>query len=248
MLGRKLKRLGITRAFVLGGIIALGLVTALGLTPALAKHNHGNHGHGNHGNHGNHGSDGGGGEGGGGGGQFDLTSFSGRYTTSYHGFDSSITPVQPDEPNPPAVPFAVSGSITSDGNGNVTGGTLQTDYGSPGTGAAATCSETGTYTVSSDGQVTLNLNSSCTAVTCSLDGSGNPTCAPSGSPSSTPTQWFCSLSDTNGKRMVCTEMGEATSGTTFQTPISAVTWAKGRAPAPPPSDDNDGDNDNGGDD
>ena len=155
---------------------------------------------------------------------FSNQSFQGRYTTAYHGFDSSITGTA-SEPNPPAIPYAVSGTINADGKGNVTSGFQQVDYGSPGTGAASSCTLTGTYSAGSNGQVTLNLNSMCTTVTCTLV-SGAPSCAPSGAPSATPTQWFCTLSDPTGQRLVCTEMGEAASGTTFQTPISAVSWSR----------------------
>ena len=71
--------------------------------------------------------------------------FNGRYITAYHGFDSSITGTV-SEPNPPAVPFSVSGTLFSDGNGNVIG-FENIDFGAPGTGAAAACDITGTYTV-----------------------------------------------------------------------------------------------------
>ena len=76
---------------------------------------------------------------------FNQHNFHGRYVASYHGFDSSITGTV-SEPNPPAIPYAVSGAMFSDGKGNVSG-FLNEDYGSPGTGAAATCSISGTYTV-----------------------------------------------------------------------------------------------------
>jgi hypothetical protein len=87
--------------------------------------------------------------------------FKGSYLTSYHGFDSSITP-DVAEPNPPAIPYAVSGAMVSDGKGAITG-FENINYGSPGTGAAATCTFTGTYTVGSasngiSGLVTLNLS------------------------------------------------------------------------------------------
>jgi hypothetical protein len=149
--------------------------------------------------------------------------FSGRYIASYHGFDASITGTT-SEPNPPAIPYSVSGALTSDGKGNVKG-FENIDYGSPGTGAAAQCTLTGTYTVSSspgNGSVTLNLSPSCATVTCT--GTTTPSCTPGSLSASSPSQWFCALSGPSGKSMVCTEMGEAASGTTFQTPISAVTW------------------------
>jgi hypothetical protein len=155
--------------------------------------------------------------------------FHGRYVASYHAFDASITGTV-SEPNPPAIPYAVSGVMVSDGKGNVAG-FLNEDYGSPGTGSAATCSITGTYTVGSApigvaaGFVTLNLTSSCKTVTCT--GTTVPSCAPTGvaSPGS-PVQLFCALSGPSGKLLVCTEMGEAASGTTFQTPISAPHWQR----------------------
>ena len=105
--------------------------------------------------------------------------FHGRYVASYHGFDASITGTV-SEPNPPAIPYAVSGVMVSDGKGNVVG-FLNEDYGSPGTGAASTCSITGTYTVGTApvgtvaGFVTINLTSSCKTVTCT--GTTVPSCA-----------------------------------------------------------------------
>lgn len=155
--------------------------------------------------------------------------FQGRYTAAYHGFDASITGTA-SEPNPPAIPYAVSGAMYSDGHGHISG-FLNEDYGSPGTGAAATCSISGTYTVgaalvgSTNGLVTINLTSSCQTVTCS--GTTTPTCAPSGLPSpGSPVQLFGALSGPTGKSLDCTEMGEAASGTTFQTPIAAPHWAR----------------------
>jgi hypothetical protein len=160
---------------------------------------------------------------------FNQHNFHGRYVASYHGFDSSITGTV-SEPNPPAIPYAVSGAMFSDGKGNVSG-FLNEDYGSPGTGAAATCSISGTYTVGTapigpmGGFVTINLTSSCKTVTCS--GTIAPTCASAGSASpGSPVQLFCALSGPSGKSLDCTEMGEAASGTTFQTPISAPHWAR----------------------
>jgi hypothetical protein len=153
--------------------------------------------------------------------------FHGRYVASYHGFDASITGTV-SEPNPPTIPYSVSGAMFSDGRGNISG-FLNEDYGSPGTGAAATCSISGTYTVgtapmgATQGFVTINLTSSCKTVTCS--GSVVPSCAASGSASpGSPVQLFCALSGPSGKSIDCTEMGEAASGTTFQTPISAPHW------------------------
>jgi hypothetical protein len=153
--------------------------------------------------------------------------FHGRYVASYHGFDASITGTT-SEPNPPAIPYAVSGAMFADGKGNVSG-FLNEDYGSPGTGAAATCSVSGTYTVSAapigalGGFVTINLTSSCKTVTCT--GTTVPSCAPSGAASpASPVQLFCALSGPSGKSIDCTGMGEAASGTTFQTPISAPHW------------------------
>ncbi|MGZ6185178.1 MAG: hypothetical protein ACXWNN_04710 [Candidatus Binataceae bacterium] len=151
--------------------------------------------------------------------------FNGRYITAYHGFDSSITGTV-SEPNPPAVPFSVSGTLFSDGNGNVIG-FENIDFGAPGTGAAAACDITGTYTVATAhngmrGLVTLNLVPSCATVTCT--GTTTPSCSAGAFSPSSPTQWFCAISGASGKSIVCTEMGEAASGTTFQTPISAVTW------------------------
>jgi hypothetical protein len=158
-----------------------------------------------------------------------LHTFNGRYVTSYHAFDASITGTV-SEPNPPAIPYAVSGTMVSDGKGNVTG-FLDEDYGSPGTGAAATCSTTGTYTVGTSpvgavaGFVTINLTSSCKTVVCT--GTAVPSCTTSGAASpGSPSQLFCALSGPSGKSIDCTEMGEAASGTTFQTPISASNWEK----------------------
>jgi hypothetical protein len=155
--------------------------------------------------------------------------FHGRYVTSYHAFDASITGTV-SEPNPPAIPYAVSGAMFSDGKGNVSG-FLNEDYGSPGTGAAATCSISGTYSVSTallgstNGLVTINLTSSCQTITCT--GTTTPSCAPTGSAApGSPVQLFCALSGPAGKTLDCTEMGEAASGTTFQTPISAAHWAR----------------------
>ncbi|MGZ6243737.1 MAG: hypothetical protein ACXWN9_14285, partial [Candidatus Binataceae bacterium] len=155
--------------------------------------------------------------------------FHGRYVASYHAFDASITGTV-SEPNPPAIPYAVSGAMFSDGKGNLSG-FLNEDYGSPGTGAAASCSITGSYTVgsapvgSAGGFVTINLTSSCKTVTCT--GTTVPSCAVSGSASpGSPVQLFCALSGPSGKSLDCTEMGEAASGTTFQTPISAPHWER----------------------
>ena len=155
--------------------------------------------------------------------------FHGRYVASYHAFDASITGTV-NEPNPPAIPYAVSGAMFSDGKGNLSG-FLNEDYGSPGTGAAASCSITGSYTVGSapvgtaGGFVTINLTSSCKTVTCT--GTTVPSCAVSGSASpGSPVQLFCALSGPSGKSLDCTEMGEAASGTTFQTPISAPHWQR----------------------
>ncbi|MGZ3511105.1 MAG: hypothetical protein ACXU9H_02990 [Candidatus Binataceae bacterium] len=155
--------------------------------------------------------------------------FHGRYVASYHAFDASITGTV-SEPNPPAIPYAVSGAMFSDGKGNLSG-FLNEDYGSPGTGAAASCSITGSYTVGSapvgtaGGFVTINLTSSCKTVTCT--GTTVPSCAVSGSASpGSPVQLFCALSGPSGKSLDCTEMGEAASGTTFQTPISAPHWER----------------------
>ena len=148
---------------------------------------------------------------------------------SYHGFDASITgTIERAKPADDTVRGV--GRDVSDGKGNVSG-FLNEDYGSPGTGAASTCSITGTYTVgtapigSSAGFVTINLTSSCKTVTCT--GTTVPSCAPSGvaSPGS-PVQLFCALSGPSGKSLDCTEMGEAASGTTFQTPISAPHWQR----------------------
>jgi hypothetical protein len=75
------------------------------------------------------------------------STFKGSYLTSYQGFDSSITGTT-GEPNPPAIPYAVSGEIVSNGKGAVNG-FENINYGSPGTGAAATCTFTGTYSVGS---------------------------------------------------------------------------------------------------
>ncbi len=186
----------------LGGLVLLGLAMLPGGKSALADppHPHG----------------------------FDQHSVRGRYLTSYHGFDSSITGTS-TEPNPPAVPYSVSGALISDGKGNVNG-FENIDYGSPGTGAAAQCTFTGTYTVSSspgDGSVTLNLSPSCATVTC-VAVSGAPSCSVGTFSPDSPTQWFCALSDPSGKSMVCTEMGEVAGGASvFQTPISAVTWNGG---------------------
>lgn len=158
--------------------------------------------------------------------------FDGRYVTAYHGSDASITGTA-SEPNPPAVPYAVSGTLVSDGKGNLKG-IENLDYGAPGTGAAATCQVAGTYDVNPPasngvaGGVTLSLTYSCQTVTCTFSTPTTPpTCAATGpsSPSS-PDQWFCEVSGESGKDLVCTEMGESASGTTFQTPISAVTWVK----------------------
>ena len=155
--------------------------------------------------------------------------FHGRYVASYHAFDASITGTV-SEPKPPAIPYAVSGAMFSDGKGNLSG-FLNEDYGSPGTGAAASCSITGSYTVGSapvgtaGGFVTINLTSSCKTVTCT--GTTVPSCAVSGSASpGSPVQLFCALSGPSGKSLDCTEMGEAASGTTFQTPISAPHWER----------------------
>ena len=155
--------------------------------------------------------------------------FHGRYVASYHAFDASITGTV-NEPNPPAIPYAVSGAMFSDGKGNLSG-FLNEDYGSPGTGAASSCSITGSYTVGSapvgtaGGFVTINLTSSCKTVTCT--GTTVPSCAVSGSASpGSPVQLFCALSGPSGKSLDCTEMGEAASGTTFQTPISAPHWER----------------------
>lgn len=161
--------------------------------------------------------------------RFKAHTLHGRYITSYHGFDASITGTT-SEPNPPAIPYAVSGVLVSDGAGKVSG-FENIDYGSPGTGAAAQCTFAGTYTVSSspgNGSVVLDLSPMCATVTCSVSGGAPapPTCT-AGTPSAgSPTEWFCALSHPSGKSMVCTEMGEAASGTTFQTPISAVTWSR----------------------
>jgi hypothetical protein len=159
----------------------------------------------------------------------DEHNFHGRYVASYHAFDASITGTV-SEPNPPAIPYAVSGAMFSDGKGNLSG-FLNEDYGSPGTGAAASCSITGSYTVGSapvgtaGGFVTINLTSSCKTVTCT--GTTVPSCAVSGSASpGSPVQLFCALSGPSGKSLDCTEMGEAASGTTFQTPISAPHWER----------------------
>jgi hypothetical protein len=156
-------------------------------------------------------------------------SFRGRYVASYHAFDASITGTA-SEPNPPAIPYAVSGAMVSDGKGNVSG-FLNSDYGSPGTGAAATCSINGTYTVgtaligTTTGLVTINLTSSYKTVTCT--GTTVPSCTPTGAASpGSPVQLFCALSGSAGKSLDCTEMGEAASGTTFQTPISAPHWQR----------------------
>ena len=153
--------------------------------------------------------------------------FSGRYVTSYHGFDSSITGTV-SEPNPPAIPYSVSGALTSDGRGNVIG-FENGDYGSPGTGSSYTCDITGTYTVAQahnlmNGMITLNLAPTCASVTCS--GTTTPSCAPGSYTASSPSQWFCAMSGPSGKSLVCTEMGEAASNTTNQDPISAATWEK----------------------
>jgi hypothetical protein len=160
---------------------------------------------------------------------FNEHNFHGRYTASYHGFDASITGTV-SEPNPPAIPYAVSGSMFSDGKGNVSG-FLNEDYGAPGTGAAATCSITGTYTVGKaplgtmSGFVTIDLTSSCKTVTCT--GTTAPTCSASGSATpGSPVELFCALSGPSGKSLDCTEMGEAASGTTFQTPIAAPHWQR----------------------
>jgi hypothetical protein len=158
-----------------------------------------------------------------------LKTFKGRFVTSYTGFDSSITPAV-GEPNPPAIPFVVSGAMVSDGAGHVAG-FLNENYGAPGTGAASTCSIAGTYTVATaligttTGFVTLDLTSSCKTVTCT--GTTTPVCAPSGSASpGSPVQLFCALSIPAGKLLDCTNMGEAASGTTFQTPISSPHWVR----------------------
>src|SRR5579872_2003265 len=155
--------------------------------------------------------------------------FHGRYVTSYHAFDASITGTV-SEPNPPTIPYAVSGAMFSDGKGNLSG-FLNEDYGSPGTGAASSCSITGSYTVGSapvgtaGGFVTINLTSSCKTVTCT--GTTVPSCAVSGAASpGSPVQLFCALSGPSGKSLDCTEMGEAASGTTFQTSISAPHWER----------------------
>ena len=160
---------------------------------------------------------------------FNQHNFHGRYTASYHAFDASITGTT-SEPNPPAIPYSVSGAMYADGRGNVSG-FLNEDYGSPGTGSASTCSISGTYTVgtalvgSTMGFVTINLTSSCKTVTCT--GATVPTCAASGSASpGSPVELFCALSGPSGKALDCTEMGEAASGTTFQTPISAPHWQR----------------------
>lgn len=160
---------------------------------------------------------------------FDRHTFQGRYVASYNSFDASITGTI-TEPNPPAIPYAVSGAMFSDGNGNVAG-FLNEDYGSPGIGATSTCSISGNYTVglpplgTTGGFVTINLTSSCQTVICS--GATAPVCAVSGpaSPGSS-VQLFCALSGPSGKSLDCTEMGEAVSGATFQTPISAPHWTR----------------------
>jgi hypothetical protein len=158
-----------------------------------------------------------------------ANNFRGRFATSYHGFDASITGTV-DEPNPPAIPYAVSGTMTSDGRGDVAG-FLNVDYGSPGTGSASTCSISGNYTVGTapvgdaTGFVTLNLTSSCETVTCT--GTTVPTCTATGSASAgSPVELFCALSGAANSALDCTEMGEAASGTTFQTPIEASHWEK----------------------
>jgi len=108
--------------------------------------------------------------------------FHGRYVASYHAFDASITGTV-SEPNPPAIPYAVSGAMFSDGKGNLSG-FLNENYGAPGTGAASSCSLLGSYTVGSapvgtaGGFVTINLTSSCKTVTCT--GTTVPSCAVSG--------------------------------------------------------------------
>jgi hypothetical protein len=160
---------------------------------------------------------------------FNEHNFHGRYVASYHAFDSSITGTV-SEPNPPAIPYAVSGAMFSDGKGNVSG-FLNEDYGSPGTGAAATCSVRGTYTVGTapigpmGGFVTINLTSSCKTVTCS--GTTTPSCAPSGSASpGSPVQLFCALSGPSGKSLDCTEMGEAASGNHLPDANLAPHWAR----------------------
>jgi hypothetical protein len=162
---------------------------------------------------------------------FNEHNFHGRYTASYHAFDASITGTV-SEPNPPAIPYAVSGAMFSDGHGNVSG-FLDEDYGSPGTGAAATCSISGTYTVGAaplgtmTGFVTISLTSSCKTVTCTGAPPTSPVCAASGAASpGSPVQLFCALSGSSGKSLDCTEMGESASGTTFQTPISAPHWER----------------------
>lgn len=160
---------------------------------------------------------------------FNNSTFHGRYVASYTAFDASITGTV-SEPNPPAIPASVSGAIYSDGKGNVSG-FLNEDYGSPGTGAAATCSISGSYTVGTapigpmGGFVTINLTSSCKKVTCT--GTTVPSCEATGAASpGSPAEWFCALSGPSGKSLHCTEMGVAASGTTFQTPISAPHWTR----------------------
>lgn len=143
----------------------------------------------------------------------------GRYVTSYHGFDASTN----------NTPYAVSGMLFSNGSGKVSG-VQNIDYGAAGTGASFQCTFTGTYSVSNtpvNGSVTLNIaQNSCKTVSCT-DNSGAPNCGLDAAASLTASQWFCSLAAPSGKSMVCTEMGEETTGGTIsQAPISAVTWSR----------------------
>jgi len=153
--------------------------------------------------------------------------FHGRYIAAYNGFDAIPASNTTEEPNPPAIPYAVSGALWSDGKGTVIG-FENGNYGTPGTGDAATCTLKGTYSVSSlsngmQGLVTLNLTSSCAAVTCT--GTTTPSCSTGSFSPGPSTQWLCALSGPSGKQLVCTVMGETTSGTA-QTLIGSLTWRR----------------------
>jgi hypothetical protein len=78
--------------------------------------------------------------------QFSNASLKGNYVFSLKGIDSS------------GFAFYAVGTVTSDGNGNITGG--EEDLNDVASGYFNTTAVTGTYSVGADGRGTLNLNSS----------------------------------------------------------------------------------------
>ncbi len=153
---------------------------------------------------------------------FSNASFCGRYVSSYTGI------YQPTAGGPPfATPLSAleAAVITADGKGNITDGEL-TQNAPPNApqACAITGSETytvGTSTLGESGYLTMNPAYTCTGYDSCPLGICTILTTPYGGGT---IQWACYISDLDGDKVVCSELGNSFTDNSFS--ARAVTWER----------------------